>query len=177
MAVVVATVPPLLAFDPSDFGRQFLLLVAAFSGYLVFTGYRVLSRKRPAVGGDRVDWLAAGLAVAASLGLVGWGLLLAVEGASIGVVMAVFGGIGLGFGVSDLREFRDVGRRGPWITDHLSRMIGGYIATVTAVSAVNLSEAVPTVVAWLWPTAIGVPLIIYWQATYAGIGPLAGVVE
>lgn len=65
MAVVVATVPVLLAFDPTDPVRQFLLLVAVFSGYLVFSGYRVISRKRPAAGGDAVDWLAAGSVVVA----------------------------------------------------------------------------------------------------------------
>lgn len=71
MAIVVGAVPLLLAFDPTNFARQFLLLVAVFSGYFVFTGYRVLSHKRPAAGAAPVDWLAAGLMVLACLGLGG----------------------------------------------------------------------------------------------------------
>jgi hypothetical protein len=55
-------------------------------------------------------------------------------------------------------------------------MVAGYVATVTAVSVVNASlvPAVPEVAAWLWPTAVGVPLIWYWQAAYGDEGPLAG---
>ncbi len=182
MAVVVGTVPLLLAFDPTDFVRQFLLLVAVFSGYLVFSGYRVLARKRPAAKGETVDRLAAGLLVLASLGLGGWGLALVTGDAStafadIGVVMSVFGGIGLIVGSYDLRDFLSPDRRDPWIADHLGRMIGGYIATVTAVTVVNLADVLPGVVAWLWPTAVGVPLIWYWQSTYADVGPLAGVID
>lgn len=176
MAVVVGLVPVLLAFDPSDFARQFLTLVAVFSGYLVFSGYRVLSRKRPAAQGEAVDWLAAGLLVLASLGLGGWGTMLFAGGTGIGFVMALFGGIGIAAGVSDLRAFRVVDRRDPWIVDHLARMIGGYIATVTAISVVNLTGVLPGAVVWLWPTAVGVPLIWYWQATYAESGPFAGTV-
>jgi hypothetical protein len=175
MTIVIGTVPVLLAFEPTDFARQFLLLVAVFSGYLVFSGYRILSRKRPADAPASMDWLVAGIAVVASLGLVGWGVVLASGGTPIGIVMAVFGLIGLAFGGSDLRDFRNPDRRGPWMADHLSRMVGGYIATVTAVSAVNLAEIAPQVVAWLWPTAIGVPLIVYWQGKYANHGPLASV--
>jgi len=180
MGVVVGTVPLLLAFDPTDFGRQFLLLVAVFSGYLVFSGYRVLSRKRPAAEAHTVDWGVAGFVVFASLGLVGWGAIIVAgqsQGpfADIGVVMVVFGLIGGGLGLADLRGFRSADRRDPWIADHLSRMIAGYIATVTAVSVVNLTGVLPGFVVWLWPTAVGVPLIWFWQAEYADSGPVAKV--
>jgi uncharacterized membrane protein len=43
MGVVVATVFVLVAIDPVAF-RIILTLVAIFSGYLAFSGYRVLSR-------------------------------------------------------------------------------------------------------------------------------------
>ena len=39
-------------------------------------------------------------------------------------------------------------------------MMAGYIATVSAFSAVNLSTLLPVVVAWLWPTLLGTPVII-----------------
>lgn len=182
MVIVVGTVPVLLAFDPTDFARQFLFLVGVFSGYFVFSGYRVLSRKRPVAEGDPVDWLAAGGLVLASLGLGSWGVVLVIGGtqgpfANVGSVMIVFGAIGSSIGISDLRELRNVDRRDPWMADHLSRMIGGYIATVTAVSVVNLTGVLPGPLVWLWPTATGVPLIWYWQRTYTDTGPFANVGE
>lgn len=171
MGVVVVTVVPLLAFEPSP-SRIFLTLVAVFSGYFAFSGYRVLSRKRPVDAAGRIDWAAAVLVVVTCLFLVGWGIGFLVGGDAFGTVMVVFGSIGLTVGVADLRSFRDPDRREPWLDDHLGRMMGAYIATVTAVSVVNVT-AVHPVVAWLWPTAIGVPLIWYWSRKYANSGPLA----
>jgi uncharacterized membrane protein len=173
MGVVVGTVFPLLAFDPDSFFRQFLALVAVFSGYFAFSGYRVLARKRPADGGEPVDVAAAILVTTVTLVLGGWGVWLVVAGDTFGVVMVVFGTLGLSLGVGDLRRFL-VGEAGGerWLVDHLGRMLGAYIATVTAVSVVNLTM-VPRVVAWLWPTAVGVPLIWYWQYEYTGTGPFA----
>jgi uncharacterized membrane protein len=171
MAVVVATVGPLFAFEQSFF-RTFLVLVAVFSGYFAFSGYRALATKRPSDDPALVDWGAAVAVVAASLALGAWGVTVVAGGDSFGVVMAVFGAIGVLVGGSDLRSFRG-GGDDPWLVNHLSRMVAAYIATVTAVSVVNL-DAAPVVVAWLWPTAVGVPLIVYWQATYGDEGPLAG---
>jgi hypothetical protein len=149
MAVVVATVLPLFALDPTFF-RAFLLLIAVFSGYFAFSGYRELARKRPSDDPAAVDWAAAVAVVAACVALGAWGVTLVAAGDSLGVVMAVFGGIGGALGASDLRAYWRGADRS-WLVGHLSRMVGGYIATVTAVSVVNLGM-VPDVVAWLWPT-------------------------
>lgn len=171
MGVVVGTVFLLLAFDPSQ-ERIFLTLIAIFSGYFAFSGYRVLSRKRPVDDVETIDWGAAVLLVGTCLFLGGWGISFLLGGDSFGTVMIVFGAIGLIVGFSDFWEFRNSDRRGPWITNHLRRMIGAYIATVTAVSVVNLTM-VPSVVSWLWPTLIGVPLILYWYRKYANTSPFA----
>lgn len=164
MGATVATVLPLFLFEPTDFFRQFLLLVAIFSGYLVFSGYRVLSGGRPRHRADPVDWVAAGVVVLACLGLAGFGSNSLLGGNSFGVVLVVFGLIGGSFGVIDLRAFRTNDGDGRIVT-HLTRMMGGYIATVTATAAVNLS-AYPVIVTWLGPTVVGLPLIFYWRRKY-----------
>jgi uncharacterized membrane protein len=171
MAVVVGTVLPLLAFDPTS-NRIFLTLIAIFSGYFAFSGYRVLSRKRSSDTVGRIDWIAGLLVVGACLFLGGWGVRFLLGGDSFGIVMTVFGAIGLSVGFSDLREFRNADRRSPWIIDHLGRMMGAYIATVTAVSVVNFSDISP-IISWLWPTVIGVPLIWYWFRKYGNVGLFA----
>lgn len=165
MAVVVGTVVPLLVLDPSTL-RVFLTLVAVFSGYLAFSGYRVLSRKRPAEEPASVDWAAAGAVVAACLALGGWGLARLAVGETFGVVMVVFGGIGLAMGGTDLRDFRaGSDPAAPWTVTHLQRMLAALIATVSAVSAVNLTPFIG-VAAWLWPTVVGTPLIAYYSRRY-----------
>ncbi|MFB6228165.1 MAG: hypothetical protein ABEH88_06255 [Halobacteriales archaeon] len=164
MGVVVATVFGLLAINPTTF-RIILSLVAVFSGYFAFSGYRVLSRKRPTDDANAIDWTATGAVTLACLGLGVWGVNWYLGGQSFGIVMMVFGGIGVVFGALDARVFRREGA-GEWMVSHLQRMIAAFIATVSAVSAVNLTPLIG-IWAWLWPTAVGVPLIVYWSNTYS----------
>jgi uncharacterized membrane protein len=160
MAFVSASALALFVFDPTP-NRQFLALVAVFSFYFVFSGYRVLSRKRPTDAPSRLDWGATILLTLAGVGLVGIGVSQLLAGIGFGTVMLVFGGISVGFGVRDARVFR-TGDTEPraWFYEHLSRMSGGYIATVTAFSSVNFFF-LPPVARWLWPTLVGTPAITF----------------
>jgi len=65
MAVVASTAVVLALWRP----QIFLALLAVFSFYLAFTGYRVLSRKRPTQGdaATAYDWAAALVTFAARL--------------------------------------------------------------------------------------------------------------
>ena len=40
-------------------------------------------------------------------------------------------------------------------------MLGSYLSAITAISVVQLNE-LPLVVRWLWPSAIGIPAILWW---------------
>ncbi len=171
MAVVVGTVPPLLALEPTTL-RGVLTLVAVFSGYFAFSGFRAVPRRRPAGFPTRADRAAAAAVVVACVGLGGWGGALLAAGRQFGVVLVVFGAIGVALGVADVRRFGD-DREEPWKVSHLGRMVAAFVATVSAVSAVNLTPVLG-VAAWLWPTAVGVPAIWYLQARHADVGPLSG---
>lgn len=164
MGVTVGTVVVLLAVTVTRF-RIILTLVAIFSGYLAFSGYRVLARKRPPGAAGLLDWGGAATVILACAALGGWGIVWLLEGTTFGIVMVVFGSIGIGFGAQDAWSFQTPGQN-VWIVSHLQRMIGAFIATVSAVSAVNLTGTLG-VVAWLWPTAVGVPLIVYWSRRYS----------
>ncbi|ELK47516.1 hypothetical protein D320_20234 [Haloferax sp. BAB-2207] len=158
MTVVAVTSLALFALAPTR-GRTFLALVAVFSYYFVFSGDRVLSRKRPTDGPEPLDWVAVGLLTAAGVGLLAMGALRFLAGDGFAAVMLVFGAAGTGFGVRDLVTFRrERAASREWFFEHIGRMGGGYIATVTAFSSVNF-DFLPTVAAWLWPTVVGTPLI------------------
>jgi uncharacterized membrane protein len=158
MAVVSGTALLLFGFAQTSV-RQFLALVAVFSFYFAFSGYRVLSRKRPSDGAAAVDWLAVGLFGLSSAGLVVLGVRRSLAGSDFATVILVFGGIGTVFALTDVRAFRGDPERGAWVTEHLTRMGAGYIATVTAFSSVNFLF-LPTVVRWLWPTILGTPVLV-----------------
>lgn len=168
MAVALTVVVPLSILRPNPF----LFFVALFSGYLVYSGYRALYRKRPdrGMGPTSMDKAVAALSAAVGLGMIGWALTgPRINGLDVAPMLVAFGIIGGGFGARDLavflRPFDPARDRMRWFFDHLTRMLAGSIATYTAVAVVNLTMA-PTLMRWLLPTAIGGTGIAWVTAKY-----------
>jgi len=164
MATVAVTAVALAAWRPN----YFLLLVAVFSFYLAFSGYRTLFRKRSG-GPDTLDWAATLVTIIASAGLVVLGLVQpGPVWRRLGVVAIVFGAIGAVVAGRHAWYFvRPSTDRQAWWFDHMIGMLSSYIATVTAFSVVNFTF-LPPVARWLWPTLVGTPLIVVWVAYYKG---------
>jgi len=161
MAAVAASAILLSSLRPG----LFLFLVAVFSFYLAFTGYRVLYRKTPTERANFLDWGAAALMLAGGIGLIGYGLLL-LRTSTFGTVAVVFGGIGLLLALSDAHAFlRPPADKRAWWFTHMRRMLGAYIATVSAFSAVNF-YFLPPLVRWLWPTVVGLIGTYIWTLHY-----------
>jgi len=143
----------------------FFLLIALFSFYLAFTGYRILSRKTPQQRPNAADWTAVSIVLSGSLSLVAYGLYLVLT-SSFGTVAIVFGAIGIFFGVTDIRAFlHPPTEKQAWWYTHMTRMLSAYIATVTAFSVVNF-RFLPPVARWLWPTIVGTVGITLWTRYY-----------
>ncbi len=157
MLIVFLTAVPMTFLQPN----LFLFLVAIFSFYLVLTGW-LRARNRSGVP-TAADWIASTVMILTALAMGGRGLFLLYTGDSLGTVLLTFAGIGGVFALRDLHFLRSKQYRGVVrIADHLSRMLGGTIAAVTAFSVVNFTFD-PTWVVWLTPTIILTPLIVYWN--------------
>ena len=147
----------------------FLVLTAVFSFYAALSGYRVLSRKRPDLGQgpSSLDWVAAGITLAASAMLVILGIVKPTPRfQALSTVAMVFGGLGFSIAGLDVWRFwRPPSDKRAWWYTHMANMIGSYIAAVTAFSVVNF-HSLPTTLRWLWPTMIGSPLIAIWITYY-----------
>jgi hypothetical protein len=167
MAAVAATALVLSLYRPI----LFLTLVAVFSFYMAFSGYRVLFRKHPDHGEKAkfVDWTGALLMLAAGVLLIVLGLVRPTAlWSRLWLVAIAFGVIATFFGLRDMKSF--LGRakdKNFWWYDHMGGMIGSYIAAVSAFSVVNL-RFLPATVRWLWPSAIGIPVILLWTRYYRG---------
>jgi hypothetical protein len=175
MAVVAATALAMAFYRPI----LFLALVAVLSFYLAFSGYRVLSLKSLADGGSATvaDWLAAITAGAACAALAGLGLVWNGEGNGLGIVAMVLGTLGMLTAGSDMRRFaRKPTDRMFWVSVHLQKFMASYVAALTAFSTVTLSRFLPGagLVVWLWPAALGVPVIaltsVYYRRKFAARG-------
>lgn len=165
MAVVALTAVVLGLWRPVTF----LVLVAVFSFYAAFTGYRVLGRKRADRGDQptRLDWIAALVTLGASLALVVLGLVPpSPTWAPRPTVAVVLGTVGAALAARDLRRFaRPPADPRHWWFHHMTGMLTSYIAAVTAFSVVNFAF-LPTTVRWLWPTLIGTVGIVAWVRYY-----------
>ena len=138
----------------------FLLLIAFFALFNNVSGYRSIRNKglRPTA----FDW-----AVTAT-GLVTGIIMIS----TFNIVLLVFGGLSLMLAINEIRASVLIlrGKEAPkfaWLIKHIGMMMGAYIATFTAFVVVNIDFIQPEWIPWLAPTALGVPLLVYWQRKYS----------
>lgn len=162
MTLIFLTAIPLALLGSS----VFLLLIAVFSFYLVFAGWRFARNRsrRP----QPVDWAAAAIMGVTGLAMWGYAVVLALSGSGQWVTLLVFGFISVALSVADGLFFIQgarASRRPPphqRIQRHLTNMMAGTIATITAVMVVNISMN-PVWVPWLLPTFVITPIIVWWN--------------
>ncbi len=163
--VFVTAVP--LALLGAD---TFLLFIAFFSFYMVFAGWRFARNRRGQA--QPLDWTAVAIMALTGLGMWVYGGVIGMGGDSRWVTLTLFGLIALGLAGADALFHRRYGRRaGPVpyhrrMSRHLTNMMAGTIATVTAVLVVNVATN-PVWLAWILPTLVMTPLIVWWNVRVA----------
>lgn len=143
-------------------GLTFLLMIAVFSYYNVVSGYRYCYLKRP----GRVrwyDWAALSL----SISFNGYFLWQGLHTTGVfGILSIVFATVGLLLAAGHVKQFAWPSTNPHmWFFRHISGMVGGFIASVTAFS-VQVLTFMPELLQWLWPSLVLVPLIVYWNIDY-----------
>jgi hypothetical protein len=160
----------------------FLLMLSILSYFLVVSAYRTLYLKKIPGSAKYYDWLSVIITGGFMLYFVGSGIYnIIVQKGTIAYLSIFFGIGGLYLVWRNVLDFiRPPKTKHDWLFRHIGNMTGGFIASVTAFSA-NVLYFMPGALSWLWPSLIGVPLIIYWIRTYRrklGEGiPLSKLVE
>lgn len=157
--VIVFTTAVVVAYLKS---LAFLFMVAFFSFYLVLSGYRALRWKKRTADTlvAKADWIIQIVAGVTAAVLLAWGAYQVIYGSMFGTVAIIFGGIALLRVWQTTRSFiTPPDDKAYWLYAHIIGMSGGYIATLTAFLVVNV-HFLPSVLVWLLPTVVGVPLII-----------------
>lgn len=144
----------------------FLFMIAGFSVYMAFTGYRFLQlRRMKLVKITSYDWLATGLGMFTLLVPT---VIIASDFSSAGqgtlIVYAVFGGIMTLMIIQDFRLYMKIHTKTKtdFLKLHISRMVGAFIAAFTAFLVLNW-QSNPVWVAWLLPTFLLSPVIGFHQ--------------
>ena len=145
----------------------FLLMLSVLSYFLVVAAYRTLFFKTFPRAIKWYDWLYSIISGGFMLYFIVWGIYMAgTTSLAIAYLSLMFGLGGLYLVTKNTLGFiRPPKKKHDWLFRHIGYMTGGYIASVTAFSA-NVLYFMPGLLQWIWPSLIGVPLIIYWIRTY-----------
>lgn len=142
-------------------GNVFLFLIAIFSFYLAFSGMR-FAKNRTGVP-TRVDLIAVNFMFLSGVGMWILAIIFFIDNDSQFITLIVFGFLALFLGYGDFQTFKDqtaIGKER--IAKHLTNMMGGTIAVVTAVLVVN-PPTNPEWVWWILPTVLITPIIFWWN--------------
>ena len=135
----------------------FLFAIGVFSSYFIISGYRSLQFKKIEAVSITDKLIAYGILLTGLL-MVLYPIVLY---SKLNIILTVFGIVGFVFGVRDLRMYRHVEKlRQNWLTLHLGKITGGYIAAVSAFFVVN--QILPGIWNWFAPSIIGSVYIAYW---------------
>lgn len=173
-AMFVVALTALLRFQ-MQMRLIFLAAIAIFSFYNTFTGVRLIQRKdsqRP----SWLDYFASILAMMCAFAMFYFAFLGFQKGDRfLSILFLVFGMAVFRISLEDLRVF--MGRKviddegkpiqiRYWFQNHISRMGGSYIATVTAFLVVNNPPYIPGLVVWIAPGVIGGIIITRVRRSY-----------
>ena len=157
MAIIFLTAIPMSIAS----SNVFLFLIAIFSFYLAYAGMR-FARNRKGTA-NFFDWVAIGLMVSSGMVMLFLAISYFMNNNSQYITLIVFGFIAISLGYADFKSYRNKSAIGKQrITRHLTNMLGGTIAVVTAVLVVN-PPFEPEWVWWVLPTAAITPVIFWWN--------------
>ena len=157
MAAIFLTAIPMSIIS----SNIFLFLIAIFSFYLAFAGMR-FARNIKGIAATS-DWIAVSLMISSGLGMLILSAIFFTNGNSQYIVLIVFGLLASRLGYADLMSYTNNTATGKErISRHLTNMMGGTIAVITAVLVVN-PPFEPEWVWWILPTALITPVIFWWN--------------
>jgi hypothetical protein len=161
-AMFVVAVTAIIRFQ-MKLNLIFLSGIAVFSFYNTFTGVRLIRRKENPKP-DFIDWFGCILMIICSFLMLYFSYLAYKNNSSFYTILFTIFGLFMCFmAFEDLCVFmgkKEIDNNVPvptryWFQNHISRMGGSYLATVTAFLVVNNPPQIPGLVVWIAPGVIG----------------------
>ena len=157
MATIFLTAIPMSIIS----SNIFLFLIAIFSFYLAFAGMR-FARNRKGVA-TILDWIAICFMIFSGIGMWVLATIYFLNSNTQYIVLLVFGFLSITLGYADFKSYKKNSATGKErISRHLTNMMGGTIAVITAVLVVN-PPFEPELVWWVLPTVLITPGIFWWN--------------
>lgn len=146
-----------------EFRLIFLAGIAVFSFYNTFTGARLIRMKNNPTP-ELIDWVGAILTMVSALAMIVFAVLAYQKAQTFyAILFCIFGIFSMIMASEDISVFlgkKVINSTGAvptryWFQNHIARMGGAYIATVTAFLVVNNPPYIPGLVVWIAPGVIG----------------------
>ncbi|WP_298424376.1 DUF2306 domain-containing protein [uncultured Kordia sp.] len=156
-AMLLAAISALIIAVLPKHENPFLFTIGLFSAYFIITGYRALRFKKPnpLLIFDKVI---SGCMLLTGIIMIAYPIIFT---GKINILLTIFGSVGIIFSIRDLLLFKNIKKlRKSWLKLHIGKMLGGYIAAVTAFIVVN--QFIPGIAGWLTPSIFGAAYITYW---------------
>jgi len=146
----------------------FLFLISLFTIYLVLIGGRALTFKsRTKLKAAPIDLTISTSMLLFSIFMIGYGIYGLFNKSTDTILYIIFGGLGLFLTIKNFvfyRNFKE--NKVAWLLAHLTHMIAGLIASITAFIVAGLK--LWTISAWVLPSLIGTIYIVYWRRKTEG---------
>lgn len=138
--------------------NPFLFCIGIFTLYLILGGYLALRYKQKTVN------LIVDKILSATMLITGLGMILypIIQFGKFNIVLGIFGIVGVILSTVDFIRYRNKAKlREKYLQLHLTKMIGGFIASITAFIVAN--GMLSGLIGWLSPSVIGGFIITYWM--------------
>ncbi|MEP2237473.1 MAG: hypothetical protein ABJI22_03865 [Maribacter sp.] len=161
-SMIISSVISLVVARMPNHINTFLFLIGIFTIYMVLAGNRALTFKSTKkTKANLTDKLVSGIMAICALLMIGFGVTGLLNGFSHSILYLFFGIIGLFLPYGDYKLFKNtLNNRKLWLINHLSRMLGALIASVTAFFVAGMHQ--DNLWAWITPSVLGTAYIIYW---------------
>ncbi|WP_339629018.1 hypothetical protein [uncultured Maribacter sp.] len=161
-SMIISSAISLVVARMPDHINNFLFLIGIFTIYMVLAGNRALTFKSvKKTEANIIDKLVSGIMAASALLMIGFGINGLIHEFSHSLLFLFFGSIGVFLPYGDYTLFKKtLENRKLWLINHLSRMLGALIASITAFIVAGMKY--DTLWAWMIPTVLGTVYIIYW---------------
>ena len=160
LGMLISSLLSLIICSMPNHHNSFLLMIGIFTIYMILMGNRVLNYKRKNYE-NKLDKVISGVMFLASIVMIIFGIIPLFTQNSIGILFLIFGGLGAFMAYRDFIFYKNPERFKKWTNVHVGKMVGAYIASVTAFLVAGAGFG-GNLYVWILPTIIGTFYIVYW---------------
>ncbi|MGV0829018.1 hypothetical protein F0358_06830 [Empedobacter brevis] len=141
--------------------NSFLLMIGIFTIYMILMGNRILKYKRKNYE-NKLDKIISGTMLLISIVMIIYGLLPLFSNHGIGILFLIFGFLGGFMSYRDFVLYNNPENYKKWTMNHVGKMVGAYIASVTAFLVAGAGFG-GNIYFWIVPSVIGTIYIFSWS--------------